>query len=355
MLGRFKEVIDWYWQVLVQVYIGIILYWHKQVLVQVYIGTSKLSTEQQYHSAVSFTEPLHKAVIFFKKMPDLYKFFGIDKTATTQEIKIKFRELALKYHPDKQQSSTTSSKDDTSDDDFVKLYQYYKVLIDPKSREKYDLYGSISESEIPTLDSFHKITTQDINEYLKLYKYSDSERLDLFNSFTKVKGDLIKILEMVPLCTLQDLSRFKSMIEQGIARGELQDFKQFHKDIDKKVDGIRKRMEKEAKQVEEMNQGLELQLKNSNNSFGNFLSKLDNGGDEEEFERLEQELFQGKGKKAKVSLGKKEPAKKKQEGDDSLGKKETAKKKDASPSKAKKVTKRRIGTVALGAKRAKTQ
>jgi molecular chaperone DnaJ len=51
--------------------------------------------------------------------------------ATEQEIKTAFRQLALKYHPDK-------NKQDGAEDQFKLVTEAYSVLMDKNQRRTYD-------------------------------------------------------------------------------------------------------------------------------------------------------------------------------------------------------------------------
>ena len=64
-------------------------------------------------------------------MKDYYKILGLDKSATQDEIKKKFRKLANKYHPDK-------NKDSGSEDKFKEINEAYSTLGDSKKRAEYD-------------------------------------------------------------------------------------------------------------------------------------------------------------------------------------------------------------------------
>ncbi len=66
------------------------------------------------------------------ELPDYYKIIGVNKDATPEEIKKKFREVAKKIHPDK-------TKED-SEEEMAKLNKAYEVLSDKELKEKYDKY-----------------------------------------------------------------------------------------------------------------------------------------------------------------------------------------------------------------------
>jgi len=65
---------------------------------------------------------------------DYYKTLGVDKGATTEEIKKAYRKLALKYHPDRGGSDEEAKK-------FKEINQAYQVLSDPQKRAEYDQFG----------------------------------------------------------------------------------------------------------------------------------------------------------------------------------------------------------------------
>ena len=66
---------------------------------------------------------------------DYYRVLGIDKTATSEEIKKAYRRLALKYHPDKNKG------DKTAEEKFKDANEANEVLSDPEKRKKYDQFG----------------------------------------------------------------------------------------------------------------------------------------------------------------------------------------------------------------------
>ena len=63
---------------------------------------------------------------------DYYEILGLPRTATTAQIKKRYRELVRKYHPDVAGNEAESSKT------FVEITEAYKTLVDPIKRSIYD-------------------------------------------------------------------------------------------------------------------------------------------------------------------------------------------------------------------------
>lgn len=66
---------------------------------------------------------------------DYYKILGVDKNATTEEIKKAYRRLAARYHPDK------NPGDPVAEEKFKEINEAREVLTDPEKRKKYDRFG----------------------------------------------------------------------------------------------------------------------------------------------------------------------------------------------------------------------
>ncbi len=67
---------------------------------------------------------------------DYYKILGVSKGASAEEIKKAFRELAHKYHPDKQGGDAEK---------FKEINEAYQILGNPEKRQQYDQFGTTFE------------------------------------------------------------------------------------------------------------------------------------------------------------------------------------------------------------------
>lgn len=63
---------------------------------------------------------------------DYYSVLGVARDASKNDIKKKFRELAVKYHPDHNQG------DKQAEEKFKEINEAYSVLSDPEKRREYD-------------------------------------------------------------------------------------------------------------------------------------------------------------------------------------------------------------------------
>jgi len=66
---------------------------------------------------------------------DYYEILGVSRTASAEEVKKGYRQMALKYHPDR------NPGDKACEERFKLAAEAYSVLGDPQKRETYDRFG----------------------------------------------------------------------------------------------------------------------------------------------------------------------------------------------------------------------
>jgi molecular chaperone DnaJ len=86
---------------------------------------------------------------------DYYEVLGVPRDADKAAIKNAFRELALKYHPDRNKAPDAEEK-------FKEIAEAYAVLSDPKKRAQYDRGGFAGVADFTPEDLFGGIDFGDI-------------------------------------------------------------------------------------------------------------------------------------------------------------------------------------------------
>lgn len=83
-------------------------------------------------------------------MKNYYEVLGISKTASADEIKKAYRNLAFKYHPDR------NSGDKAAEEKFKEINEAYDVLSDEKKRADYDSFGTSNSRYSGTNNSYNR-------------------------------------------------------------------------------------------------------------------------------------------------------------------------------------------------------
>jgi len=72
------------------------------------------------------------------KFRDYYEVLGVPRTASAEDVKRAYRQLARKHHPDLQPAAERSKAAER----FKEINEAYEVLSDPDKRAKYDALGA---------------------------------------------------------------------------------------------------------------------------------------------------------------------------------------------------------------------
>ena len=67
---------------------------------------------------------------------DYYEVLGINRTASKEDVKVAYRTLAKKFHPDLNKDNPK-----LAEEKFKEISEAYEVLIDDNKRARYDQYG----------------------------------------------------------------------------------------------------------------------------------------------------------------------------------------------------------------------
>ncbi|MBF0200535.1 MAG: DnaJ domain-containing protein [Desulfamplus sp.] len=97
---------------------------------------------------------------------DYYKILGVDKSASSGDIKKAYHKLALKYHPDK------NPDDGNAETKFKEISEAYAVLSDKEKRHQYDTYGSADFQQRFTQEDIFR--NFDLGDILKEFGFGQS-------------------------------------------------------------------------------------------------------------------------------------------------------------------------------------
>ncbi|KAJ4979665.1 hypothetical protein NE237_010445 [Protea cynaroides] len=168
------------------------------------------------------------------KQKSLYEILGVEVTASQQEIKKAYYKLALRLHPDK------NPDDEEAKEKFQQLQKVMSILGDEEKRALYDQTGCVDDADLLGEGAqnmqeyfrtmYKKVTEADIEEFEANYRGSDSEVKDLKDLYQKYEGKMNRVFCSM-LCSdpMLDSHRFKDILDEAIAAGELKETKAYHK------------------------------------------------------------------------------------------------------------------------------
>ena len=160
---------------------------------------------------------------YFSK--NLYERLGLTRHATDDEIKLAFRKLASKYHPDRNQ-------DDSATEIMQSIQEAYAILSKTKSRQTYDETGDIDinpekrfellvDAELMVLlnRALAHFNANPAANYLKFMQGEFRARLDMFSRDERDIESRVANLSLIAdrFDTPEGESVFRDLIESQIA------------------------------------------------------------------------------------------------------------------------------------------
>ncbi|XP_061373706.1 chaperone protein dnaJ 6-like [Gastrolobium bilobum] len=252
---------------------------------------------------------------------NLYQVLGVERTASQQEIKKAYYKLALQLHPDK------NPGDEEAKEKFQQLQKVISILGDEEKRALYDQTGCVEDADLAgdvvrNLHEFFrtmykKVSEVDIEEFEANYRGSDSEKNDLIDQYKKCKGNMNRLFCSM-LCSdpKLDSHRFKDILDEAIAAGELKTTKAYQKwakevsETKPPTSPLRRRAKSNNQSKTDLYAIITQRLNDRKDQFDSMFSSLVSkygGGDmpepsEEEFEAAQRKLESGRSsKKSKQS------------------------------------------------------
>ncbi|XP_014216359.1 J domain-containing protein CG6693 [Copidosoma floridanum] len=199
---------------------------------------------------------------------DFYEVLEIPKIASDKQVKKAYHKLSLLVHPDRVEEAIKAE----ATEKFKVLGVIHSVLSNEDKRKIYDETGQFDDDDEEVVmrnwadywrTLFKPVTVQDINNYEKSYKGSDTEIKDLKRAYLNGKGDMDHILESVPFTNCEEEPRLKAIILDLIEKGEVPEYKQFTEESEKKRLRRKRKWEKEAEETERLSKKREIEKQES--------------------------------------------------------------------------------------------
>lgn len=244
---------------------------------------------------------------------DLYKLLQLEKDASQEEVKKAYRRLSLLVHPDR----VSEEDKENATEKFKILGKAYSVLSDKEKRAVYDETGSVDDEDGDLQERdwsaywkliFKEITFDDISEFEKTYKNSETEIEDLAKAYTDGKGCLDYIFEYVPFTSPDEEDRIRGILQDLIEKGELKSYRAFTHEPSAKREARKRKWAKEIKAAEkarkEITKKKSKQVENESDETDLVKAimqrkKEREGAADALFKRLEEKYCKPNGRKAK--------------------------------------------------------
>ncbi len=192
--------------------------------------------------------------------------------------------LAIQFHPDK------NHEDPNAKEKFQQINEAYQILMDPKTKQVYDMTGDLASSNIKDIRSFvdaylyyrekyKQIDEQDIIDFEKHYKGGPEEEEDLIDYYFELEGDMTHLLEHIPLSTEKDIPRFIKYYEDQIDAGEIEEFIKKFKATKGKIRLIETEMSEaqSKKKMSDLAAAIQGKQKSRGDAFASLFAKYGSG------------------------------------------------------------------------------
>ncbi|XP_071561985.1 J domain-containing protein CG6693 isoform X2 [Temnothorax nylanderi] len=210
---------------------------------------------------------------------NFYDVLKIPKTANDKQVKKAYHKLSLLVHPDRVEEDIKAE----ATEKFKVLGRIHSILSDNEKRKIYDESGQYDEESEEVVmrnwadywrSLFKPITVEDINNYEKNYKGSETEIKDLKRAYIDSKGDMDYILEAVPFTNCDEEPRLHAIIEDLIERGEVPEYTAFTNENKKKKQRRKRKWAKEAAEAERLE--MMLKIENEENATNDLALVIQN-------------------------------------------------------------------------------
>jgi len=147
---------------------------------------------------------------------NLYVVLQLTQDATADEIVRAYRQLALKYHPDRNPFGAEM---------FKKVNAAYATLSDPEKRCIYDATGSVGQDLDDEHEDAHHSESfaNSLASFYAQYRGSKDELDDLATAYREAKGDFAKVMKRALFDNGQEkeVHRIRDAVEGLFATGAL--------------------------------------------------------------------------------------------------------------------------------------
>lgn len=203
---------------------------------------------------------------------NFYEILGLNSDASTKESKYSFdlhmvfyifpilvkkayHRLSLLVHPDRVEEDQKV----IATEKFKALGKIHSILQDSDKRKLYDDAGEFDDEMDSSFNwydywrnMFKKIDIKDIENHEKEYIGSETELRDIRKAYINSKGNMDKLLEMVPFSNCDNEPRYIKIVEKMVEDGEVERYECFFNENKVKKMRRKKKWEKEKKEAEQI-------------------------------------------------------------------------------------------------------